>query len=368
MTALLREATAAARSQPVASLLTVAMVAGMCAATLLTTGRTVAAEQAVLAEVDAAGTRSIVVRAGKNAGLTVTLLDRLRTVEGVEAAAGFGPIVDAHNAAVPGAPPVAVRNAYGTIGDNPMQPPDHPAHRAALASTAAARALGLHDGTGALHTDHHTEVLVTGELTVPDHLRFLEPLVVVPSSAPGSASGVDPDAPLTMLVVLAASPPEVAAVEEVVRSLLDAPDPGSVTLETSAGLAAVRAAVGGELGTYGRSTVLAILAVSTVLVAVNLLALVTMRRKDFGRRRALGATRSLIVTLLLGQVAILAVAGAALGTAASLAGLAAVGDPLPGARFTAAIAVAGVLVAALAALPPAVIAARRDPLHELRVP
>src|SRR5690606_12673239 len=53
--ALLREAIASARGQPVASLLTVAMVAGMCTAVLLTTGRTVAAEQAVLAELDAAG-------------------------------------------------------------------------------------------------------------------------------------------------------------------------------------------------------------------------------------------------------------------------------------------------------------------------
>ena len=99
--ALMREAAAAARSQPVSSVLTIVMVSGMAAAALLTTGRTVAAEQAALAQIDAAGTRSIVVRADPSAGLTVTLLDRLQAVDAIEAVVGFGPIVDARNAAVP---------------------------------------------------------------------------------------------------------------------------------------------------------------------------------------------------------------------------------------------------------------------------
>ena len=91
-------------------------------------------------------------------------------------------------------------------------------------------------------------------------------------------------------------------------------EPGTVTVDTSAQLAEIRAAVNGELRTYGHGTVLAILAVSTVLVAANLLALVIMRRKDFGRRRALGATRGLIIALVIGQVAVPAVAGAVAGT------------------------------------------------------
>lgn len=359
--AMLREAVAAARSQAVPSLLTVAMVAGMCIAALLTTGRTVAAEQAVLAEVDAAGTRSIVVRAREEAGLTVALRDRLTTVDGVEAATGFGPIVDARNAAVPGAPPVALRHAYG-LADASSTTDLAATSETAAASAAAARAVGFYHGTGVLATDDGHEVLVTGDMTVPPHLRFLEPLLVIPS---GEA---DPAEPLTLLVVLARTPPEVAAVEEVVRGLLPTTAPGEITVETSAELAAVRAAVGGELGSHGRSTVLGILALSSILVAVNLLALVTMRRKDFGRRRALGATKPLIVTLLLTQVVLLASAGAAIGAAATITGLALAGDPLPGLPFTVAVAVAAVLAAALAALAPAMLAARRDPLHELRVP
>jgi putative ABC transport system permease protein len=361
VSALLREAAAAARSQMVASLLTIAMVAGMCAAALLTTGRTVAAEQAALAQLDAAGTRSIIVRANPDAGLTTNLVEHLSAVEGIQTVTGLGPIIDARNANIPAAPPVAVRRAYGTIGDQPMHDPQHPAGPTALASPHAAAALGLHHGTGGIITDHGQHLTVTTDLAVPEHLRFLEPLVVIPT-------GTDQPQPLTMIIILAGSPPEVAPVETVLRSLLRDTQPDQVTIETSTQLAAIRAAVAGQLGTHARSTVLAILAVSALLVAVNLLALITMRRKDFGRRRALGATRGLIITLLLTQVTLLALTGATLGTTGALTTLAATGNPQPGTQFTLATATAAVLAATLAALPPALIAARRDPLHELRVP
>ena len=61
MIPLLREAVASARSQLVASVLTVVVIAGLCVAALLTSGRTVAAEEAALAQLDAVGTRSIVI-------------------------------------------------------------------------------------------------------------------------------------------------------------------------------------------------------------------------------------------------------------------------------------------------------------------
>lgn len=366
--ALLREAIASARGQPVASLLTVAMVAGMCTAVLLTTGRTVAAEQAVLAELDAAGTRTVVVRAHETSGLTTDVLPHLDAVVGVESVTAFGPVVDARNAAVPNGPAVPMRHLYGGLPGQPTRSVGAGASPVvgdppALATAAANRTLGFTDGTGGLRTDDGAGVTVVGEVTLPDHLAFLDPLVVIPAS--GGESSPDP---ITLLVVVAASPPEVAAVEATVRGLLPEVADGSVTVETAARLAAIRAAVSGELGTHGRSTVLGILAVTALLVAVNLAALVTMRRKDFGRRRALGALRSLIVALLLTQVGLLATVGAGLGTVASLGWLRITGSPLPGASFTAALLVAATLTAAAAAVPPALFAAWRDPLHELRVP
>ncbi|QSB14304.1 hypothetical protein JQS43_22815 [Natronosporangium hydrolyticum] len=344
-----------------ASMLTVFVVGAMCTAVLLTTGRTVAAEQAVLAEVDAAGTRSIVVRAVVDAGVTVTTLERLRAVAGVAYLAGFGPVVDARNPTVPGTAAVALRPAYGLVEQGPATA-DSWASQTALASPAAAAELGLHDGTGALLAGDGQEVVVTGAVVTPSHLTFLEPLLIAPVVAPG------PDEPVTLLVVVAESPGEVAAVEAVVRDLLPAAEPGDVTVETSAELAAVRSAIAGELGTHGRSTVLGILVVSALLVTVNLLAVVAMRRRDFGRRRALGATRSFIVAIIMLQVALLAIAGASLGTVATLVGLVLSQSPLPGVLFSLALGTAAVLAATAAAVVPAIIASRRDPLHELRLP
>lgn len=103
-------------------------------------------------------------------------------------------------------------------------------------------------------------------------------------------------------------------------------------------------------------------------MAVLLYGLVMLRRKDFGRRRALGATRGLIVGLLLVQTGLLAVIGVGVGTAASLVVLVASGDPLLGVPFTSALSVLTLSTALVAAALPAVIASRREPIRELRVP
>ena len=93
--AILREAIATARSQPVASVLTVLVISGMVLAVMLTTGRTVGAEQQVLGSLDEMGTRSIVIRAESGAGVTNRVLDRIDVVDGIEWAAAFTSTTDA---------------------------------------------------------------------------------------------------------------------------------------------------------------------------------------------------------------------------------------------------------------------------------
>lgn len=361
-----REAAASARSQPVASALTVIMVAGMCVAVLLTTGRTVAAEDAVLAEIDAAGTRSIIVRADTQAGLTAGIIDQLRRVAAVESATGFGPITDVRNSRVPDGPPVPMRQAHGQFGEAMLV--RTPLDGMAVVTPGALNKLGLVDGTGAVTTTNGTEYTVGGTFDPPEHLAFLDPMVLIPSPNADGGNRDDPDAPLSLLVVQADRPEHVTVVTDVVVGLLIDADPQDVSIETSQQLADIRSAISGELGTYGRATVLGILAVSVVLVAVNLFGLVTLRRKDFGRRRALGATQPLIIALLLTQVTILAAIGAAAGTGGTIAWLAANDQSLPDVDFNLAVGISAVLTALIAALAPAAMAARRDPLHELRVP
>ena len=141
-----------------------------------------------------------------------------------------------------------------------------------------------------------------------------------------------------------------------------------VTVETSANLAQLRQLIDAQLGGAGRALVLSIFGLTAVLVAAILYALVMMRRKDFGRRRALGASRGLIVALVLSQVAVLSSLGSILGAGVSFAALAASTDPQPPPSYYTAIMLLAAATAVLAAGAPATAAAFRDPARELRVP
>jgi putative ABC transport system permease protein len=361
--ALVREAFASTKAAPVVSIATIVMVAGMCATVLLTTGRTVGAEQVVLGSIDSAGTRAIIVRADSDAGLDSTVLERLANIDGIQWVAGFGQASDVTNAAISGATKVPARLAYGShleaLGiDIDRAIPG----RTAWASDTALTQLGMPEGVGAITNSEGLDVAVAGTMQVPDWLVFLEPVVLVPQPEDSQP------APVGVLVVIADRPELVAVVAETVRSVLDVDDPSKVTVTTSEALAKLRAIIQGQLGSFGRGLVLLILGISSLLVGVILTAFVSLRRKDFGRRRALGASRGLIVGLLLTQTLVLAAIGSVIGTLAAVAVLTATGDPYPSVAFMGAIAVLGNLASLLAAFIPAILAARRDPIRELRVP
>lgn len=360
--ALLREAVASARSSRVASIVTIVMIAGMCAAVLLTTGRTVGAEQAVISSIDSAGTRSIVIRAEADAGLQADVLNRIANLDGIAWAGAFGPAVDATNALNIDGVRVPVRLAYGDRFDN-LEIPDGVAVSGGTVwgSAIALDQLGLVDDIGSVVTATGLDYAVAGSFSTPDYLRFLEPLAIAPQAE-------QPDAPLSVLVVIAARPDLVAPVSQALLSVLAVDDPTKVTLSTSESIATLRALIEGQLGSFGRELVLAIFALTGVLVAAILSGLTALRRKDFGRRRALGASQGLIVALLLTQMVLLSIAGATLGTAGALVALSLIGDPLPGAPFVLAVAVLATAVGLVAALAPALAAATRDPIRELRVP
>jgi putative ABC transport system permease protein len=133
-------------------------------------------------------------------------------------------------------------------------------------------------------------------------------------------------------------------------------------------LADLRALVQTQLGSFSQSLILLTFGLSGILVAAILYGLVVMRRKDFGRRRALGAAQSLIVSLVLSQIVMLAAAGATAGSVISAIALAVARNPLPPLEYFVAVAFLAITIAVLAAVFPAVAAARRDPLTELRVP
>lgn len=330
---------------------------------MLTTGRTVAAEQLVLASIDAAGTRSITIRAEDGAGLTSDVIERIGGVEGIEWSAAFSSAVDATNTLIPDGTHVPVRYAYGTNLDRLGIPRHIPLpDGVAYASSAALDQLGLPEGAGSVTLTTGTGFAIAGAISTPDFLKAFEPVVLIPRASPTGTETVN------ILVVIATRPELVAPVSEVVLSLLSADDPTKVTVQTSESLAQLREIVQGQLGSFSRGLVLIVLGITGTLVAIMLYGLVMLRRKDFGRRRALGATRSFIIGLLLTQTGLLAAIGAAIGSIAGVSTLLAMGDPVPGPSFLVATCILAVTTAIAAAFLPAFVASRRDPITELRVP
>lgn len=373
-----REAVAAARGHLVPSLLTLLVVAAMTLATVATAGRAVAAERAVLGVIDDEGTRSIVVRARAGSDvMTSDLVTGLAAVHQVESVVGFTDPVMVDPEGVPRSTQWGMR----TMVAAGQTEASHYLPGAVLATQGALDALGFADAHGVVVTATGEQVTVAGPITLPASASILGPVIVRPVALPGGVDGVSAGSPaaatapdavqpiaLTTVIVVVDSPADVALVSKTLTDLLATPNPQDVTVQTSQSLVDVRAAVAGTLTSYSRSNAVGILSGAAVLVMATLMVVVALRRRDYGRRRALGATRGLLMLLLEVQTVMLAVVGSTLGAGVALVILAVQGAPLPGADYVGAIALLAVLAAILGALPPAVYAATRDPLTELRQP
>lgn len=354
------EAARSAFAQPVAATVSGLIIAGVCAVILSTTGQTVRAEQQVLSRIDDAGTRSIVISdAVGDAGIMPTAVDRISRTTGVEWVVGFGAAIDARAAGIPAGNPAAIRSIHGDyppqieVGGRP------PGDGETVVGAAAQQTIGLQTPIGGIITDD-TDFAVVGGFTAADPLAFLNRSLLKP---PGVA-----DDTLRSIHILVTSPARVAEVTDAALLLVGPDNPTSIAVETSETLAEVRAAIAGELGRFSRQLVALVLSAGLVLTALAVYGAVTSRRKDFGRRRALGASRPTIIALVALQTATSAILGALIGSAATAIVLTQTTGQPPEPQFAAAIALLAVLTAVVAALPPAVVAAYRDPVKVLRVP
>lgn len=358
------EALRIAATQPVASTMTVLITAAVVALLLATTGQTIVAERQVLAQIDDAGTRSIEVELDPIAGGTADAVDRIARLATVEWTVGFGDVLDVHNEHVQGGAPVALRPMYGDLPPaiqlDPTQGP--PLADIAWAGAAAIARLGLDDGFGGIVDETGARsYAVVGKLVASDPLTDFNRQALTPMQS-------TPKARLRRLLVVTNTPADVGPTTDQVVALLDVEEPAAVTVRTSERLAQLRAAVAGELGQYGRDLVVQALGAALVVVLVVTYGTTATRRRDFGRRRALGATRASIAGLVVLQQTTTAFVGALLGLGVgTLISLQLTGS-MPDVRFAVAVAVLAILVAVVSALIPAAIAATRDPVAILRVP
>ncbi len=359
---LLIESVRMAAAQPVATAVTAVIVAAVCGVIVSTTGQTVAIERDVLGRIDDAGTRTIVVEDVEGrAGLDVNTVDRIEALAGVDWVIGFGIARDVRPAGLAGAAAVPIRGYVGRLPSPVSTSGWQPQAGTALAGVDALDALGFSAAAGSVEpvAQHAPPLGVVGWLRADSPLEFLNRALLTVA---------DPDELVVRIVVLTGSADQVPQLTEAIRAVLDPADATSVAIQTSESLVQVRAAIEGELGTWGRNLVTLVLAAGLVLTALNVFGAVTTRRRDFGRRRALGASRLAIVVLVTAQTVATAVVGAAVGVATGVLFVQWLLGTAPTAEFAVAIAVLAVISAAIAALPPAVMAAYRDPVRILRVP
>lgn len=360
---LVAEAVRVLEARPVSSVVTGLIVAGVCGVILSTTGQTVQAETQVLAQIDEAGTRSIVVTDTNGAaGIGPDAIDRISHLCGVEWAVGFGPAIDVRAAGIPGGNPAAVRVVYGTLPPEVTTTSWNQVPGTVLVGPYAKESLGLEISAGGVVTSDNVDYAVVGSLDAVDPLMFLNRLLI---AAPDPAA-IDPT--VRVLYVLTTRPEDVRPAADAIIGLLDPQDPTAVGIQTSEAIADIRKAVQGELGRYSRRLVALILAVGLVLVGLNVYGTVTAARRDYGRRRALGASRSDIITLVAAQTISTAAAGAVCGSLVGDIVIWRLTQSTPNLVFSTAVATLAILAAGAAAIPPAVIAAWRDPVSILRIP
>jgi putative ABC transport system permease protein len=359
------EGGAIARSQLVATAVTALVVAAVCAVILATVGQSAATVAKELGRIDEAGTRTIVVRdATGDAGLRADSVDALLSVHGVVWALGLGQATDVRNADLgPAGQPVPARRFYGDLPSEIQVSGRLPHDGEALIGSQAIGALGVATPAVGL-VGPATDVAAVGGFDAQAPLAFLSRSVLIARPAPKAAS-LDRLRELYLVVDTVEAVDPVAAT---IRLAVHADAPQRLAIETPSLLVELRAAVGGELAGSSRQLLLIVLGVGLLLVAATTAGAVSARRRDFGRRRALGATRSVIVLLVLVQIGVAAFIGSLAGTAVGLVAVVRLAGSSPDPPFVLGVSLLALLMALIAGVPPALLAAFRDPVRILRVP
>lgn len=229
----------------------------------------------------------------------------------------------------------------------------------ALVSTGVLRSLNLTDPVGYLtSTDGLRQYPIVGSFTpLPPFEEFAAGAIV---AAPDGSLGRE------LRVVI----DDIAATRATVSTIMGvlAPaDPEGVRIESPTGTARTAQDVNAKLAGFGRTLLLLILGAGGLFVAAVVLSDVLIRRRDLGRRRTLGITRADLVALAVTRTLFATAIGSIVGCSTGWAINWFTGSPTP-VDFVVAVGVLGSGVAALAALVPAVHAARLDPVRVMHTP
>lgn len=359
--ALIREALAAGWAAKVPTALVVIVVATMSFVALSTVGKAAANEDQIRQRLEAAGARRLTVTDTHGAGfINPRTLALVSTLNSVDTAVAIGEPSDVTNGRIgPGGVRVATFPILGDLGKvGRLIRGRWPQPGEAVVTVDAQRRLGLAEPVGFVQTSSRSSFPIVGAIAIVPPFDDMTQSIVV--NATGTAQARE-------LRVVISSIPDVNATQKAILSILAPSDAQGVSIDSPAGLADTAQQLGGQLAGFGRSLLLLILGVGAFFVATVVLSDILVRRRDLGRRRTLGVTRADLTGLVTLRTLTPAALGALLGTVAAMIINARTGYPTP-VDFAAAVAVLASLTATVAALPPAVYAARLDPVNVMRTP
>lgn len=365
---LLADGLASARTQPIVTITTALVIAIVCLVVLATTGQSAASERSVVAHIDSLGSRLVVAfdQTG-DAHIQPASVQDVAALDQVSWAFALGPVIDVQNADSPRQDVVAKRPLYGQVPTAlPLTTGRDPGPGEAIIGTDAARTLGMRDGVGNV-TDGAQAWPVVGVFHADGPLAGLNTSVLVATPPATGSTGVQ-SSDARYVYAMARDVGSVDLVSRALPAVLRTQQPSAITIEEPTGVIALRQVVAGELGRSSRLLMALVLAVGLTIITITVLGAVAGRRRDFGRRRALGASRTAIVALVLVQTATAGLAGVVVGTCAGLVVVHALVGRQPGAGFAGGVAIMSFLIALAGSVPPAVLAANRDPVQILRVP
>ena len=361
LASLVREAIASTLAQLVPALVIAALTLGMCLTTLLTVGRTAAAQEEVQATLEVAGSRMLQISdTGGDELLTPAVVDSVASIGSVERSLARTTARDVQAASVgSGGDPVPLWAVRGELaGAVTLESGRWPRAGEAIVSSAGAGLLGFDGPVGALESAVGREYAVVGTYASRDPFGALDAGAITP------AAGTDH---LRTLTVVMTSANQVEASQEIVLGIVGAANPADLTVVSPANLAELQAQIAGSLESFGAGLLVLVLGAGGPHTRLVVRAATRGRRKDIGRRRALGATRGDLVMLVTLRTAFPAAAGAVIGTVIGLLVTLRMGATVPP-DFIGGTAILALLCAALSAIAPAVVAATRDPVRVLRTP
>jgi putative ABC transport system permease protein len=368
---LFREASAIARSQATASVLLVIVGLLGVSGGLVTSGQSEAFQQSVFAQIDSAAARSFELTVVDGAPLfPVSLVSRVESINAVELAFGLGPATDAHRAGLrDDSSKIAVFPFHGPMGQIvDVVDGRYPRSGEIILPNGMLTTVGFEHPIGTLSLDSPTlrlrdasaldAALVGGFSSRLSH-GFLDRIAL---RAPQSN-----EEGIRRLWVTVDRFDGVNRVQNSIVAMSGV-DPSTIRIESTRELEAIAEVLRGEVGGFARSVALAAVGISAVMAALIAFAAVQSRRVDFGRRRALGATRSTLVGLVVLQVAVPSTLGAVLGALSGVALVNWSSGLTPSPAYVLSLVVISCLAATIASLPPALLAAFRDPIRALRLP